>query len=354
VIKLYSSLATIAIPGSKETRDFSVLNGQNDVAFGPGFSYLEHVANLSQSIGNTTMCGRFATIGQCQGDKTHKIGKILVCGREWCPVCGQRKSDAHKRRYGRMMPKAQQMRSIGIFTLTWPVDERKTLRTKTELYSTRKKAVKVLKSFDYKRGISRWHWYGDAICHCGMKGKEWADKRERKAGIICPIHGKIEFTQLKNEYHPHLNIIVDAGKLSLEMLEKIKNKLRKATGAGVIHYGFASNPGKILHRIRYITRSTFRAAAWDTEMAKTLQGFRNLAYWGIHGEWDRQPVWSLADLPKEDKKELEGMVDIFAGRCPMCKEDIIWGNLIVDGLKIKNELIEPLDAGYFMIILPRV
>lgn len=302
-------------------------------------SYLDHIANLESG---GSFCGRYAITGNCSDSGCHaKIGRILRCGREWCPTCGQNRSETHRRRYGRLMPKAQQMRSIGIITITWPTVERSRLRTKTGLQVVTRAAKKVLKEHGYKRGISRWHWFGDPVCACGASGKKLAehyDKRTNTAGIMCEKCGYIEYARLKNTYHPHLQLVFDANRLKKEKLESIKNELRKMTSAGVIHYSYADKPGKILHRLRYITRSTYRSKSWDRELAEELKGFRVISYWGTataktKGYWNEPAAWTIDNLDKTDRKDLkniEEIENIVQGKCPVCGGKITWEKEIFD------------------------
>ncbi|GAI73676.1 unnamed protein product, partial [marine sediment metagenome] len=51
--------------------------------------------------------------GECENG--HRFAKELVCGKEWCSVCGEDGSTAHMRRFARWLPKAQQLEVMGYF-----------------------------------------------------------------------------------------------------------------------------------------------------------------------------------------------------------------------------------------------
>jgi len=325
------------------------------------FAYLDTVGNLDLQGGSHKSCGRYALSGECSNG--HRIAMVIRCWREWCSRCGQKKSDAHKRRYGRIIDKAQRMRSMGVFTITFPPEEREKLRSKKAISGFTRSATAVVKSYLYRRGITRWHWFGEPVCGCGHLPKkgfaEWYDEEGRRAGIVCPKCGKKDFHELKNTWNPHLNIVVDAGKLSKDKLASIKDALRGLGPApNVIHYSYTNKPGKMLHRLRYITRATFRALSWDPVMAAELKGYRNLRYWGtktVHhpGYWDTPIVWKLENLSKKDKIDLEDAEEmtIVKNIC-ICGGEITWSNVIIDCMEIPAERVKPLDKSgrYYMIL----
>lgn len=305
--------------------------------------YLDYIANLekvpsllesyekylSAASKNTDICGRFAVTGHCEKNFSHHIARVIRCGREWCPICGKDRSDAHRRRYGRLMNKAQQMGSIGVLTLTYPPADRSRLRTKAALYDVTKASKKALKEFGYVRGVCRWHWFGE------------------QKGTKTPRH------------HPHLNILIDAGALPTAKLEAIKDALRAATGAGVIHYSYANTPGKIMHILRYVTRATFLKLEWDPELEGILKNFRNTSYWGVKtgtsaGQWSRPAAWGFSDLPKADRLDMEDLARLFAGECPLCRGRIAWSRIIIDGLHMPRGALVPIDDGlrFFFVVPP--
>lgn len=291
-------------------------------------------------------CGNFVHRAACSAG--HLIGKVLVCGRDWCPTCGPMRSEAHRRRYARTLVKGQQVGSLGYLVATWAEEPRAAMRTPEVLSLIACQAVAVMKSLGYKRGFLRWHWFGEPACpKCGYvrKGRRGAQFKEAGGVVVCPACGQsFAWREASPKYHPHLNICVDAGFIDVE---ELKAALRAgiSPAPGVIHYGYADTPGLILHRLRYITRATFRASEWDTELALALVGFRNMRWWGLGvggrpGEWDRGPAWQLSDLSSSDEEDVRALMSIFSGCCPVCDGLLTWTTDIVplDTLVIERDL----------------
>lgn|GEM_PF-3068654 len=86
---------------------------KNDNETSTSTHYLELVANSYQTKLNPLQkafedtshkCGYWSIMGQCENG--HTFAKKIGCGREWCPDCRQ---VFEKRRFGRWLPKAQQI-----------------------------------------------------------------------------------------------------------------------------------------------------------------------------------------------------------------------------------------------------
>lgn len=302
-------------------------------------------------------CGQFAVVGRCTLDKTHVVGRRIDCAREWCPRCGEDRSAAHKKRYWALMAKARQMHELGVFVLTFGEEAREQLRTKEALRATARAITKVFRAHGFKRGWSRWHWFGDPSCPCGSKQVEvWADKAANKAGIKCKLCKRShEYRQLRPKWHPHLNVAVDGGYISPDRLENIKQALRRITIAPfVIHYSTTGRiPGKILHRLRYITRSTFRAQEWAPDMILELKHLKNQTHWGLatrqsKGHWAGPPVWELKELPTVDQADIGEVADIMAGKCPLCDGFLKWTARIVHGTTLPPQAVLSLNDRYLL------
>ncbi len=283
-------------------------------------SYLESYDNVSSWLALTcdkSGVGWFIA-GEC--DNGHRFAKELVCGKEWCEVCGEDDSVAHLRRFARWLPKAQQLGVMGYFVFTIPQELRAKYRAKKALSKLGHQVQELLKAFGYSRGLRRWHWFGD-------KSTKW---------------------------HPHLNCLVDGGWISPVKLEAINRAYASLLGADVVdvNYRYRLSPGKMVHSLKYVTRSTFRDYAWDLEMAMELRGFRNMVVWG-RGLWTADEQWSLADLGGEARAEVEDL-DIEAiealveKRCPVCGKSLVWGEALPIGLL---DMVDKrsLGAGYWRL-----
>ena len=282
--------------------------------------YLESYDNVSSWLALT--CDKkgvgWFIAGECENG--HRFAKELVCGKEFCSVCGEDGSVAHLRRFARWLPKIQQMGQLGYFVFTIPEELRAKYRTKKALSKLGHRVQELLKAFGYSRGLRRWHWFGDK----------------------------------STKYHPHLNCLVDGGFVSPAKLDAIKRGYASLLGADVVdvNYRYRLSPGKMVHSLKYVTRATFRDYDWDLEMAMKLRGFRNMVVWG-RGQWDGEAAWSLDELGGEARAEVEDL-DIEAiealvdKRCPVCGERIEWEEALPIGLL---DMVDKrsLGAGYWRL-----
>jgi hypothetical protein len=286
----------------------------------PPQGYLESYANVSSWLGTTCDkkgAGWFIP-GQCQNG--HRFAKEVVCGKEWCSVCGEDDSVAHNRRFLRWLPKIQQFKGMGYFVFTLPEDIRGRYRTKKALAELGHVVQELLKCAGYSRGLRRWHWFGEK----------------------------------SNKWHPHLNVLVDGGFISLEKLEYIKAAYARVLGVDLadVNYHYRRSAGQMVHTLKYVTRATFRDYTWDIDMALELRDFRNMVVWG-RGKWDDEAAWSVADLQGKARADIEGLdiesiTKLVAHECPLCGERVKWGKALPIGL-LNMVRKFPLGAGYYVL-----
>ncbi len=244
------------------------------------------------------VCGSLIIFTECEKG-IHHFAKKILCGKEWCPICGEEHSQAHNRRIARWLCKVQQIKQLGYLVVEFPDKYRKVPGygySKRAIRHASNKIVEVLAGKRlgrkgrvggyFERGLLRWHWFGE--------------KKESK-------------------WNPHCNILVDSGFIEPEKLLEIKQALREALNCPdlIVHYSFAETPGEIYHKLKYVTRATFNDYSWNPYMANQLYGFRNGRWWG---KWNDEPAWELT-------KEIESEADMIAakeinllgsGICPDC------------------------------------
>jgi len=256
--------------------------------------------------------------GECPGG--HRFAKELVCGKEWCEVCGEDGSVAHNRRFVRWLPKVEQLGTMGYFVFTLPESIRGEYRTKKALARLGHQVQELLKRYGYSRGLRRWHFFGD-------RSTRW---------------------------HPHLNVLVDGGFAPPRKLEAIKRGYASLLGVDLadVNYHYRTSPGRMVHTLKYVTRATFRDWGWDVEMALELRRFRNAVSWG-YSFWDAEPAWSLAELKGKARATVEGLdvqavESLVGGVCPVCGKPIKWGEVLPIGLL---NMVEKTDqgAGYWRL-----
>ncbi|MBA7537710.1 hypothetical protein ES705_29979 [subsurface metagenome] len=216
---------------------------------------------------------------------------------------------------------------MGYFVFTIPQELRGKYRTKKALSKLGHQVQELLKAFGYSRGLRRWHWFGD-IARSGLRGDI--------------------------PFHPHLNCLADGGFMPEKKLEAIKAAYTSLLGAEVVdvNYHYRQSPGKMVHTLKYVCRSTFRDYDWDIDMAMELRGFRNMVVWG-RGQWDGEAAWSLDDLNGKAKAAVEGLdveavEGLVAGVCPVCGEALTWGEALPIGLLNMVDK-KPLGAGYYRL-----
>lgn len=263
-------------------------------------------------------CGNTATVGECSCDE--RWLKIEVCGREWCRRCGQKRSEAHMRRYARWVRRLRTVDVAGYWVVTFPPAMRQALRDPEELRRVGKVVARVFRAQGFDRGLRRWHFFGDG--------------------------GRAGHTSEIGTYHPHLNVLTGgSGLLDLQRLEAVKTALREALGVpeAVIHYSYRRGPAALCHVARYITRPTFRDATWDIGLAQDLHNFRNDAWWG---DWSGDPLWDLT----QEQDGVAAVADLEAGTCPDCYEKVRWTGDVVDVRTIAHGTLRIVGGGYARLL----
>jgi hypothetical protein len=297
-------------------------------------------------------------------DNGHNFAKELLCGREWCPVCGKKNSKAHLRRFSRWLPKAQQLSKIGYFVIEWPLSSRSKLRKRRELEAAGKLAYKVLsgnyeieqrrkssmvtnseayliKQKWFSRGLRRWHYFGDTKKELKNIGLTWQT----------PAPDELPDGELRTNIH--LNALVPHGYIPKPFFKHIVKSLRIAFNEPqlIVHYGYTKKPGKMVHLLKYVTRATFLDINWDEALAGQLYGFRNMRCWGV---WRDKELWALSDLRGAAADEVAGL-DIKA------INSLRESRCYIDGLRIKWSKPRPiaelrdvplkleLGAGYYRL-----
>jgi hypothetical protein len=304
-------------------------------------------------------CPAYSVVGDCDTETCMQYLKTVYCGREWCDSCGLTGSDAHMRRVARWLAKGQQMCSMGEIVVTWPPGDR--LRDKEALRRMGKALAALLKRCGYRRGLRRWHWFGDCPGACS-DAQRCSRCLVRGGHRRCGCEHCLNQCGCQRAYHPHLNILVDGGFLAPEELEALKRRIRGVAGVGAnVHYGYVDTAPAMYSKLKYHLRPTFRRVEWDQEMALRLAGFRNTCWWGDAregGDWSDPPVWEVqtegedGEMSQKDKRPLTvAVVSLVQGLCPGCGKPLKWHGVVPDKVLKQSPGIEDLGAGYWA--LPR-
>lgn len=225
-------------------------------------------------------CPGWAAFATCENG--HHFAKELLCGKEWCSVCGSEWSASHQRRFARWLPKANQLNKCGYLVITFPPRVRASLRNKKELSRIRSLIVHYLKRHEINRGLLRWHWFGS--------------------------HG--------SQFHPHLNLLLDFGRFTKKFLKQLRLFIASLVGVPdlVQHYSYTDKIPIMIHHLKYITRATFTNLEWDPVLAEILKNFRNQTSFGI---WKTPTVWGK----HQNKMDFEHIIDLEHGKCPVCRTE---------------------------------
>lgn len=303
-------------------------------------------------------CGGWASLAQCQGG--HSFAKKILCGREWCEVCGQDNSAAHKRRQARILPKLQQVRRLGYFVVEFPefyrhlaqrgispdldlgeyvegwcysksdLDSSSSLIT--EVFAGRRCGRRGRVDGFFDRGLMRWHFYGE------KRPGKWnphvnllVDVGSLSAQIRAGIQGAVDARKAELRTMKRTRKVARelrgiecyesgrSGYLPGPLLEWIQARLRAALNVPdlIVHYSYVDRPGQIVQKARYVTRATFLQESWDPYMAEQLYAFRNMRWWG---RWQDPPAWGRVEAARdgEDLEGLEAVARLQEGVCPDC------------------------------------
>jgi len=276
-------------------------------------------------------CPSWAVVGECE--EGHQHAKELICNREWCRGCGGDQGKAHQRRKASWLPKATRMAQMGYFVITFAPELRgekddpefrNDARNPAYLSAKGSAFTRMFKRHGFERGLRRWHWFGEDHPGHGLQ----------RDGL--PV------------YHPHLNVLVEAGHLSKRKLRAIRKSVAKIQRVALdrvnVHYQYARNTTEMLHLVKYCLRPTFEEWEWDEQLAYRLRGIRNAVTWGrwkVDGRWIDEPVWSV---PAGESGRVVGPLE--DGHCPLDGSTITWKGIVSTRL-VKDPWWTEVGGGYW-------
>jgi len=294
--------------GSNILADFRT----NDKNF-PVTSETNPFPTIAEPSNPASRCGSMAVFSHCLNpDGKHWHGKVLLCGDDWCPVCGKYGSAAHKQRIAHKVssdkPNAVNIRklsSVGYLDIEFIDADRHNPRlmySANGILNTMAKVKDVLagkrgkgnkrQGGYFSRGFNRLHHFGDRCVNAKYQGKK---------KTICKLTGKpcssknvraCDDFENDGKLNQHFNLIVDGGYMSKEALAQLKKDLCEALDVKnlIVHYEYTDKPGKMMHILKYVMRPTFLKREWDRHYAMQLHGLNTAMYWG---KWNTPTVWEL-------------------------------------------------------------
>jgi len=198
---------------------------------------VENLEKLKELWYRSLLCNRVANrFHGARSGKTYY--KFMPCLRWWCDDCGKRGGRINLKRMSRVLdhitldPHNTLMRQA-VFTV--PAADTEVFKSRAALNSLLRMAEKIIKKrFPGLPSIAVVHLFGD------------------KGGV---------------RFHPHVHIVIldkrgQSLMLSIEDLEQLREQWRFALQAFVLHpvktvnlhFSFVKERGKMVHRIRYLTR----------------------------------------------------------------------------------------------------
>lgn len=220
-------------------------------------------------IKGTAGCGSRYLVGVTGSafDQGAHYFKRMYCGREWCPVCSQNGSIAHRRKMGRWYPKWFSIEKGWCYlVLTIPEDMRQYIGKEELRYLTNYVKRKIKRDFDQAKGFIRWHFGGDI--------------------------------DQGSTYKPHLNVVFDHCFIPRSYLDELKEGWKNAlmaclgglevkVGNVYTRYIPVSDPAAIpraIHLLRYITRATYYGK--DLRIREIISKYRNNITFG----WTKENI----------------------------------------------------------------
>jgi len=289
--------------------DFSKQQAAADTLAGNSYQKGKAYFDALFAAGRIPNCSPGYISGACDGGD--RFAAPYLCGKETCKDCGIDGSPIHARRVQRWRPLVEGFSSLGYLVLTFPVEVRYLLKDACVLADFRYNLRRKLQRMGIEKGLARWHWFGD--CE-SCQGKGCLHCKHTGAGTL---------------FHPHLNIFIDKGYikdlaafllpiqqfantyvarlLGQELRARIRRRERYGAEISfidktydeiehlqaairrnkktvyVVNYSYIVNTPenlpKIINRLKYVLRSTFRV--YDAETKDTLHNFRNSIRWGF-------------------------------------------------------------------------
>lgn len=212
--------------------------------------------------------------GTCEDNTCGRVHIIKnPCKREWCADCGTPGSAYHHYLFAKALGYALEMwrqaGAVGYLVITCPLELREKWKDRKVLSAVVEYIRRMLEREGFPYGYYKWHFAGD-----------------ENPGV----------------WYPHLNILIPAGYLTPEKLERIKRLIEKHLGVKVVHYEYAKEPARVIHMVYYITRPT-----WNMQVEVEAEGWSRFRKSGIWGKkyFKRAKVWRefLRDLNRIRKEK---------------------------------------------------
>lgn len=247
-------------------------------------------------------CGRKAVSLACPNGHQKRVR--MTCHKEICPSCGQKGSLAHRERYLRAIDRLIWAPVLGYMVFTLPKEVSKAMPEKAQLSKIEKEAVRIVQdNFNTPGCMVRAHLMGEEIEHLHIH-----------INVLFPIidtngRGEVPQTTLDN-IRQHWTIFVNQ---TFNLNEKVTN----------VFYKFATSPGKMIHKIKYVTRAIVVAEKFLSLPNEAKHWYLSLAGWHNTRWYGQLANCKYKEFLKSRNVDIEAHQekDIALGKdCPVCGE----------------------------------
>lgn len=226
------------------------------------------------------------------------------CRKEYCTVCGEKGSFAHKRNYLRAFDRLLWAQVLGYLIFTLPKEVSEAMPDKLQLSKLETEATRITQgNFSTPGSMVRIHLMGEKISELHVH-----------VNVLFPVTG----TNGKGEVS--LIVLDNIKKQWTELINKTFNRSEKTTD---VHYRFAAKKSKMVHMLKYVTRPIVTADKFLSlsNAAKhyilSLKGWRNTRWYGQLADSKCKKFLKTQNVDPEAHREADIAL---AKKCPVCGE----------------------------------
>lgn len=247
-----------------------------------------------------TNCG--TTFVHLKDENGHEKYVRMHCKHDYCPICGENGSQAHKKRYIRALDRLVWANTLGYMVFTLPKEVSLNMPSSAVLSDLSKKAWDLVKkNFDTPGGMARVHLLG-----------EEPEKLHIHINVLFPIvneGGKGEVPQatldsVRSDWTAYINKI-----------------FKLACGTTNVFYKFAYREGRKIHQVKYVLRPIVTPDKFltlsdsDREKVLGLRGWHNTRWFGKLANSQYKNYLKAMGI---EPKQYENKDIMLSKKCPIC------------------------------------
>ena len=247
------------------------------------------------------MCGK--TFVHLEDKNGHEKYVRMHCNHDYCPRCGKNGSQAHKKRVVRAVDRLIWTKTLGYMVFTLPKEISLNMPQTDKLSILLKKAWQIVKeSFDTPGGMVRVHLLGNE-----------PENLHIHINVLFPVLNKDNKGMVSRE------TLNDIRKKWTEVVNK---EFNLTCGMTNVYYKFATQTGRMLHKISYVLRPIVTPDKFltlsepDRRKILALRGWHNTRWYGkLANSQYKKYLNSIGILRETEKKDITT-----SNICPVCGE----------------------------------